>query len=136
MTRVIVLLIFMQPYMAAYAGERIVDEKTLKVWGYRTLSIEKSQFIKKITKVNKTGPAFYPRFYIYKECYETNQEAKNVIDKIKFLQQVETVHRDFDYREGLVRDRCIFFLNTDSLAIKLSFQPAMFELFKKYVLNI
>jgi hypothetical protein len=125
----------MQPYMDVFAGERIVDEKTLKIWGYRTVSIEKSQFIKKITKVNKTGSAFYPRFNIYKECYETNQEAKSVIEKINHLQQAETVHRDFDYREGLVRDRCIFFLNTDSLAIKLSFQPALFELFKKYILG-
>ena len=117
----------------AQSGERIVDEETIKEWGYRTVSIEENQFIKKIDKVNKTGPAYYPRFRISKKCYETGAEAEAVIESIRHLQKTEVRHRDYDYRMGVVQHKCLYILNTEAMFFKLEYQPGIFELLRDYI---
>lgn len=135
MKKILFILVNLLAAQAVFSAERLVDEDTLHSWGYRTVSIEENQFIKKITKINDTGPAVYPRFYLSKECYETSTDAHKAISDIESLQRTDIKHRDFDYRQGFVVNNCLYMISTNSLMFKQSYQPEVFKLFQAYITN-
>ncbi len=135
MNKIVSLLFLLLSSFSAYCGERVVSETTINEWGYRTVSIEDTQFIKKLEKINKNDQAIYPRFFISKECLKTSSEAIEKLQIIEELQKSDITHRDFDYRMGFVHQKCLFILNTDSMKFKLDNQPKVFELLKSYVHN-
>jgi len=114
----------------AIADNRVVDEKTINDWGYRTVSVDKVQFIKRIKKVPGTGPAYYPRFTLWKECFDDIELLEKRMSEVKI--EVSKM-RDYDYRRMIVRNNCIYFISTDSQYFRLEFQPKMYELYKKYI---
>ncbi len=116
--------------LSVIADNRVVDEETIEDWGYRTVSVDKVQFIKRIEKVPGTGPAYYPRFRLWKVCFDNIE----LLEKRKSEVELEVSKMpDYDYRRMIVRNSCIYFISTDSQYFRLEFQPKMYELYKKYI---
>ena len=133
MVKLLVLLAIVFFAASASADTRVVDEGTINKWNYRTVSTNNMQFIKRIRRVPGDGPAYYPRFYLWRECFDTPDKALSRKQEIETLKLTSIEHRDYDYRHVVFKVQCAFFVNTDSNYFRLEFLPDVLGLYEEYL---
>lgn len=115
------------------SAERVFSETQLNIWGYETVEIEETHKIKSIDNKSETGSKFYARFSLWKQCFETSEEAAlEVKERENDVNSVPGAAWK-DYKEVLHASECIYFVNTNSRAVHLSYQPKLMNLIEEYV---
>jgi len=133
MNQLLVLVLLFTPTLSI-GSDQVVPEDVINSWGYRTVSNEYSQRIKRIKKLPGDPPT-YPRFFISKECFESDILAIEEDEKVK--QEIKSTLVGFKtYRDSLVHNSCIYALKTDAHLFYLDHQPQIFSKFKAYVTGI
>lgn len=128
---VIVLSLTSSPSFAEDA--RMIDEATLTDWGYKTTSVSGTHAIKKIEKVRSHNKNYYPRFGLWKECFDTSIKVES---RIKQVKEEKSQIRFYDYRQFFVKDNCIYFITTGAQYFAMEFQPKLLKLYKEYITSI
>ena len=124
-------LAILGPFFAGLtlASDQLVDEATVQSWGYETISTGKTQTIRRVEPHRAGSDVYYPKFDMWRECYESSDAASSKLNEIRRAQKTEGAARDFDYRRGFVVGLCVYLMNTRALLYKLEFLD---ELFSKY----
>lgn len=128
-------LFFLLLPVSVFAEARVIPEKVLNSWGYKTTSIDSSQHIKSIKKANlpRYKEIYYPKFSISKTCFGSNQKARQE-NQIR----IETIKNSFGggfktYRNTVIEKGCLYEINTGTQLFYLEFQPEMVRNLKQYV---
>ncbi len=131
MIRVVLLIIIFISTETIADDARVVDEETIKSWGYKTVVVDRKQSIKRVFKVPGKSEAYYPRFVLWKECFESIDLVNKRVFSVKEEKRAYTY--GYDYRQMIIKDKCIFFITTDVQYFSLEFQPEMLERYKAYL---
>ena len=128
-------LAILGPFIAGItlASDQLVDEATVQAWGYETISAGETQTIRRVEPHRAGSDVYYPKFEMWRECYESSDAASSNLNEIRRAQQTEVVARDFDYRRGFVVGACVYLMNTSALLYKLEFLDELFSKYESFI---
>ncbi|MEM6543283.1 MAG: hypothetical protein AAF680_00165 [Pseudomonadota bacterium] len=115
------------------ANEQLVEEDTVRAWGYETVSVSEWQTIRRVEPHRLGSSVYYPRFHLWRECFDTSSEPSQKLEKLRHAQATDVAARDFDYRRGFVVGKCLYLMNTNAMLYKLEFQDELFLEYESYI---
>ncbi|MBV1909302.1 MAG: hypothetical protein KUG78_08265 [Kangiellaceae bacterium] len=133
MFRLVLLVIFS---FSALATEHSIPENVIVSWGYKTVSLDGQQKIKRLTKVVAKTMTIYPRFYLSKKCLSNFEDAQSYAHEIEADINSTKVGRIKNYTEMIIESNCVFTINTDSNYLALEFQPNNVRLVRDYARSL
>ena len=125
----IIALLLFSNFPVYASNNRVIPEEVVQSWGYQTVSLKKHQMIKSLKKLPGSGEAFYPRFFFKKECFSSHFAA--LIRKQIIHNKIEATTRYKDYREMLIKQKCLYTVSTNANLFKLKVQPQIIKNLKK-----
>lgn len=114
-------------------AERVFTEKTLNDWGYETVEISQVHRIRSLDDKAESGPSFYVRFWLWKECFDSPEQAASHVDDIESERHSSSIGVWKNYQRQIQSSECVYYLKTDSRAMHLSYQPELIRLIKAHV---
>ena len=117
--------------MNSWSKDLIVPENIVDSWGFKTIEVtEYGQMIWSNSSFQVGGQTYYPRYYLRKECYETETRAKEV-----YLLKSSTKSNGKDEYRGnfFLGLNCVYQIDPNADIFKYHDESGVVELYGKYV---